>query len=136
MSGLLFADKADSAPESDASKIARRREEFLTDVLRELARVRRAERKARRKGRRSRAKPNTRRLARKYGVSAEGYGFLDLALGHTLLGTFNADNPQVVARATLAALLEREKAPTENLQKTSILLDADGRAGDNAGERG
>lgn len=83
---------------ADAQKLMAKKPQLVADLTKELIRVTAKKYLARRKGRRSKANINIKRLGKKYGVSGEGYGIMDMVAGNVLLGTAlrpNAPEPEL-----------------------------------------
>ncbi|HUX02533.1 MAG TPA: hypothetical protein VMY35_16355, partial [Phycisphaerae bacterium] len=89
----LFGQGAEPAQPAaggtDLQRIEANRQPFVDDFAREMQRVFHAKRKARAAGKRSAAIPNIKRLAAKYGLSAEGQDPLDLMAGAAIFDTLN-----------------------------------------------
>ena len=84
--------------------------EFTNDLTIDLKRVTTLKRKARMQGKRSKARINTKKLSKKYGLSNDGYKFLDVVAGYSIFNTLELDEKDSVLQAIEQSkdLLEKE----------------------------
>lgn len=64
------------------------KEQFIQEAYKEYCRFTQIKKKAHYEGRRSKAKININKFGKKYNLSTEGYGFLDMFFGHIIMQTF------------------------------------------------
>lgn len=98
--------------------------QFINDALKEYERVDKLRYKARKGGKRSKATINFQKLWEKYGVSQEGYGFLDMFFSHITMATMgdmiSFNDPDSLREKAEKALNDNKQLLEDELKQMAV----------------